>query len=44
TETATPVAISISRSPASFTGYAPYTTSGQPPSEDLRDPFGEHGD
>nr|AXX76500.1 photosystem II protein N [Dipteris conjugata] len=42
-ETATLVAISISRPPVSFTGYALYTASGQPSAE-LRDPFEEHED
>nr|YP_009589767.1 photosystem II protein N [Selaginella sanguinolenta]QBL76348.1 photosystem II protein N [Selaginella sanguinolenta]QGU93108.1 photosystem II protein N [Selaginella nummulariifolia]QGU93178.1 photosystem II protein N [Selaginella rossii]QGU93247.1 photosystem II protein N [Selaginella sanguinolenta] len=42
-ETAIPVATSISCSPVSSTGHALYTASGQP-SEELRDPSGEHGD
>nr|QQP00303.1 photosystem II protein N [Selaginella pallidissima] len=43
-ETAIPVATSISCSLVSSTGHAPYTASGQPPSEEPRDPSGEHGD
>nr|YP_010027126.1 PsbN [Acrostichum speciosum]QOS04129.1 PsbN [Acrostichum speciosum] len=43
TETATLVAILISRSLISFTGYALYTAFGQP-SNELRDPFEEHED
>lgn len=43
TETATSIAISISCSLVSFTGYALYTASGQPAKE-LRDPFEEHED
>nr|AAQ03626.1 photosystem II N protein [Homalothecium sericeum]AAQ03716.1 photosystem II N protein [Homalothecium lutescens]AAQ03872.1 photosystem II N protein [Trachybryum megaptilum]AAQ03932.1 photosystem II N protein [Homalothecium philippeanum]AAQ03977.1 photosystem II N protein [Homalothecium fulgescens] len=42
-ETATLVAIFISCSPVSFTGYALYTAFGQP-SKELRDPFEEHED
>jgi PsbN protein len=42
-ETATLVAIFISCSLVSFTGYALYTAFGQP-SKDLRDPFEEHED
>lgn len=42
-ETATLVAISISGLLVSFTGYALYTAFGQP-SQQLRDPFEEHGD
>lgn len=42
-ENATSVAISISRSLVSFTGYTLYTASGQPARE-LRDPFEEHED
>ncbi|KAB2061253.1 hypothetical protein ES319_A10G074000v1 [Gossypium barbadense] len=42
-ETATLVAISISSLFVSFTGYALYTAFGQP-SQQLRDPFEEHGD
>nr|YP_009548518.1 photosystem II protein N [Tryonia myriophylla]AYW15339.1 photosystem II protein N [Tryonia myriophylla] len=42
-ETATLVAILISRSLVSFTGYALYTAFGQP-SKKLRDPFEEHED
>nr|AAQ03797.1 photosystem II N protein [Pyrrhobryum latifolium] len=42
-ETATLVAIFISCSLMSFTGYAPYTAFGQP-SKELRDPFEEHED
>lgn len=42
-ETATSVAISISRSLVSLTGYALYTASGQPAKE-LRDPSEEHED
>nr|YP_009668676.1 photosystem II protein N [Adenia mannii]YP_010550745.1 photosystem II protein N [Sonerila obliqua]QCW93462.1 photosystem II protein N [Adenia mannii]UTM92890.1 photosystem II protein N [Sonerila obliqua] len=42
-ETATLVAISISGLLVSFTGYALYTSFGQP-SQQLRDPFEEHGD
>nr|ABV65687.1 photosystem II protein N [Tropaeolum majus] len=41
-ETATLVAISISGLLVSFTGYALYTAFGQP-SQQLRDPFEEHG-
>jgi PsbN protein len=41
-EIATLVAISISGLLVSFTGYALYTAFGQP-SEQLRDPFEEHG-
>ena len=41
--TATLVAISISGLLVSFTGYALYTAFGQP-SQQLRDPFEEHGD
>ncbi|KAH7437001.1 hypothetical protein KP509_05G051300 [Ceratopteris richardii] len=40
-ETATLVAIFISCSLISFTGYALYTAFGQP-SNELRDPFEEH--
>nr|YP_009584196.1 photosystem II protein N [Selaginella uncinata]YP_009589396.1 photosystem II protein N [Selaginella bisulcata]YP_009589539.1 photosystem II protein N [Selaginella hainanensis]YP_009589617.1 photosystem II protein N [Selaginella pennata]QBL07895.1 photosystem II protein N [Selaginella uncinata]QBL75979.1 photosystem II protein N [Selaginella bisulcata]QBL76120.1 photosystem II protein N [Selaginella hainanensis]QBL76200.1 photosystem II protein N [Selaginella pennata] len=43
-ETAIPVATSIPRSPVSSTGHALYTAFGQPPSEEPRDPSGEHGD
>jgi PsbN protein len=42
-ETATLVAIFISCSLVSFTGYALYTAFGQP-SKELRDPFEEHED
>lgn len=42
-ETATLVAIFISGLLVSFTGYALYTAFGQP-SQQLRDPFEEHGD
>nr|YP_009318910.1 photosystem II protein N [Eriocnema fulva]APA18041.1 photosystem II protein N [Eriocnema fulva] len=42
-KTATLVAISISGLLVSFTGYALYTAFGQP-SQQLRDPFEEHGD
>nr|AAM88446.1 PsbN [Hollia myrmecoa] len=42
-ETATLIAIFISCSLMSFTGYAPYTAFGQP-SKELRDPFEEHED
>nr|NP_777440.1 photosystem II protein N [Anthoceros angustus]YP_009862992.1 photosystem II N-protein [Anthoceros punctatus]YP_009863082.1 photosystem II N-protein [Anthoceros agrestis]Q85BG2.1 RecName: Full=Protein PsbN [Anthoceros angustus]QKD76447.1 photosystem II N-protein [Anthoceros punctatus]QKD76537.1 photosystem II N-protein [Anthoceros agrestis]BAC55376.1 photosystem II N-protein [Anthoceros angustus] len=42
-ETATLVAIFISCLLVSFTGYAPYTASGQP-SNELRDLFEEHED
>ena len=42
-ETATLVAIFISCSLVSFTGYALYTAFGQP-SVELRDPFEEHED
>ncbi|KAK4584615.1 hypothetical protein RGQ29_022372 [Quercus rubra] len=42
-ETATLVAISIFGLLVSFTGYTLYTTFGQP-SQQLRDPFEEHGD
>jgi PsbN protein len=42
-ETATLVAIPISCLLVSFTGYALYTTFGQP-SRELRDPFEEHED
>uniref|UniRef100_A0A9E7BXD8 Protein PsbN n=9 Tax=Mesangiospermae TaxID=1437183 RepID=A0A9E7BXD8_9ROSI len=42
-ETATLVAISISGLLVSFTGYALYIAFGQP-SQQLRDPFEEHGD
>ena len=42
-ETATLIAISISGLIVSFTGYALYTAFGQP-SQQLRDPFEEHGD
>ncbi|KAG5626506.1 hypothetical protein H5410_011724 [Solanum commersonii] len=41
-ETATLVAIFISGLLVSFTGYALYTAFGQP-SQQLRDPFEEHG-
>nr|YP_010711153.1 photosystem biogenesis factor 1 [Fumaria officinalis]WDA91716.1 photosystem biogenesis factor 1 [Fumaria officinalis] len=41
-ETATLVAIFLSGSLVSFTGYALYTAFGQP-SQQLRDPFEEHG-
>nr|QQP00244.1 photosystem II protein N [Selaginella nipponica] len=43
-KTAILVATFISCLLVSFTGYALYTAFGQPPSEELRDPFGEHGD
>ena len=42
-ETATLVAIFISGLLVSFTGYALYTSFGQPP-QHLGDPFEEHGD
>ncbi len=42
-ETATLVAIFLSGFLVSFTGYAVYTAFGQP-SQQLRDPFEEHGD
>nr|QTD82281.1 photosystem II protein N [Incarvillea younghusbandii] len=42
-ETATLVAIFLSGLLLSFTGYALYTAFGYP-SEQLRDPFEEHGD
>nr|AAQ03869.1 photosystem II N protein [Clasmatodon parvulus] len=42
-ETATLIAIFISCSLVSFTGYALYTAFGQP-SKELRDPFEEHED
>ncbi|KAL4197467.1 hypothetical protein AMTRI_Chr04g188360 [Amborella trichopoda] len=42
-ETATLVAISISRSLVGFTEYALYTAFGQPPLQ-LREPFEELGD
>ncbi|CAL9224189.1 unnamed protein product [Arabidopsis halleri] len=42
-ETATLVVIFISGLLVSFTGYALYTAFGQP-SQQLRDPFEEHGD
>ncbi|AES66139.1 photosystem II reaction center protein N [Medicago truncatula] len=42
-ETATLIAMFISGLIVSFTGYALYTAFGQP-SQQLRDPFEEHGD
>ena len=42
-ETATLVAIFLSGLLVTFTGYALYTAFGQP-SQQLRDPFEEHGD
>lgn len=42
-ETTTLISISISGLIVSFIGYALYTAFGQP-SQQLRDPFEEHGD